>query len=102
MFSVVLITCPSDKADAIARNLLNKRVAACINILPKVSSIYWWENKIESGEESLLVVKTRTDRFEDLKKYVKEVHPYDVPEIIMIPIVAGYRPYLEWIGREVE
>ena len=102
LFGMVLITCPPEKAEEVARAMLDKRVAACINIIQKVSSLYWWENKIESDNEALLVVKTRIDRFEDLKNYVKEVHPYDVPEIIALPIVTGYKKYLEWVNTEVK
>lgn len=76
MFSVILITCPKDKAESIARSLLERRVAACVNIIPKISSLYWLEDKISQDKESLLVVKTKIDRFEDLKKHVKETHPY--------------------------
>jgi len=102
LFGVALITCPADKAEEISRALLEKRVAACINILPRVSSLYWWENRVDVSEEALLLVKTRVDRFERLRRYVKELHPYDVPEIILLPIVTGYTEYLEWIAREVK
>lgn len=101
MFCVVLITCPPEKAEEIARTMLKKRVAACANTISQISSLYWWKNEIGSTEEALLVVKSRIDRLEDLKNCVKEVHPYDIPEVIALPIVTGHREYLEWVDKEV-
>jgi len=102
MFGVVLITCPTDKAETIARVMLEKRVAAGVNMVPALSSLYWWKNNIESAKETLLVVKTCLDAIKDLERVVKGIHPYDVPQIVLLPIVTGNRDYLEWIDREVE
>lgn len=102
MFGVVLITCPTGKAELIARSILEKRAAACVNIVPKVHSLYWWEGKIRSDEEALLIAKTRLDKLEELKKHVREAHPYTIPEIIALPIVTGLREYLDWVDREIE
>ncbi|MEZ0318894.1 MAG: divalent-cation tolerance protein CutA [Pyrobaculum sp.] len=100
MYVAVLVTAPREDAEKIARHVLERRVAACVNIAP-VRSMYWWEGKIEEGEESLLVIKTTTDRLNDLVKEVRAVHPYQVPEIIALPVVGGYKPYLNWVEGEV-
>ncbi len=102
LFGVVLITCPVERAEDIAKVILDRRLAACINIIPEVSSLYWWEGKVNIDREALLIVKTRMDRIGDLERAVKEIHPYDVPEIIALPIVQGSREYMDWIGRELE
>jgi periplasmic divalent cation tolerance protein len=97
LFGIVLITYPPKKAEEVARALLSSRLAACVTIMPKVSSLYRWKENTVTDEEALLVVKTEIDRFEDLSKCVKEVHPYDVPEIIALPVVRGNNDYLEWV-----
>jgi periplasmic divalent cation tolerance protein len=100
MYAVVLITAPDRESGVkIARRLLEKRLAACVNIAP-VSSMYWWEGKIEESSEVLLVVKTTSERLGDLIKEVRAIHPYKVPEIIALPITAGLADYLDWVRRE--
>ncbi len=99
MYITVLITTPRDSTEKIAKHILQKRLAACINATP-VSSAYWWEGKIEEAEETLLIVKTTVDKLERLIEEVKSVHPYRVPEIIALPIVGGNRDYLSWVERE--
>lgn len=100
MYVTVLITAPDrESARKISRHLLEKRLASCINMSP-VSSMYWWEGKIEEAEEILLVVKTTTDKLDALTKEVKAVHPYQVPEVIALPIVGGLKEYLSWVERE--
>jgi len=99
MYTVVLITAPRKDAEKIARHLLERRVAACVNIAD-VKSLYWWEGKIEEDEEALLIVKTSTDKLNDLVKEVRAVHPYQVPEVVALPIVGGYKEYLSWVERE--
>jgi len=100
---VVLITASSQKeADTLSCGLVEARLAFCVNSLPGVKSTYFWENKLCVDEEILLVVKTRTDRFEALEQWVVEHHSYDVPEVIALPIVKGFKPYLkgidDWVG----
>lgn len=73
-----------------------------MNILSGVSSLYWWANKITSDKEALLIVKTRSDAFDDLKRVVREVHPYDVPEIVLLQMAAGNSDYLDWVDRETK
>ncbi len=98
-FCIVFITCPEDDAQALAHTLVEERLAACCNIIPGITSIYRWKGKLEEDKEALLVVKTRYDVFESLEKRVREIHSYEVPEIVQLPITAGSKPYLEWIER---
>ncbi len=73
-----------------------------VKIVPRVSSLFWWQGKIDSARESLLIVKTTASQLNELVTLVKEIHSYDVPEIIAMPIVGGNQDYLEWIGKEVK
>lgn len=100
---VVLVTCPSKaQARRLARALVTGRVAACVNILPgAVSSIYRWNGKTEQARETLLIIKTTARRFDALRRAIAALHPYQVPEIIALPITAGHPPYLAWVGRSV-
>ncbi|ACB40398.1 divalent-cation tolerance protein CutA [Pyrobaculum neutrophilum] len=100
MYITVFITAPDrDSGRKIARHLLERRLAACVNMTP-VSSMYWWEGKIEEADEVLLVVKTTTDKLDQLVKEAKAVHPYQVPEVIAVPVVGGLAEYLDWVRRE--
>jgi periplasmic divalent cation tolerance protein len=100
---VVLVTCSSAKeAERIARSLVHKRLAACSNILRSpVRSIYRWEEKIESAREVLLIIKTSRRRFPALQATIKRLHSYEVPEIIALPIAAGFQSYLSWLAESV-
>lgn len=101
-FAIVFITTSQDEeSQLIARVLLEQRKAACINIVPKITSMFWWEDNINQDKESLLIVKTRTELLDEVIRLVKEVHSYDVPEIIALPVIGGNHDYLEWIDREV-
>jgi periplasmic divalent cation tolerance protein len=99
---IVLITVPSmEVGEQIARRLVERRLAACVNILPAIRSIFRWESELQTESEFLLIVKTRAGLFEDhLLPTVQEIHPYKVPEIIGIPLCAGLPSYLEWINQE--
>ncbi len=102
-YVVVFITVDSQEtARKITDKLLTERKAACVNIIPKVESQYWWQGKIESANELLLIVKTRAVLLEELIALVKQNHPYSVPEIIALPIIGGNKDYLKWIDRETE
>jgi len=92
----------AEEAQQISRVLLEQRKAACVNIIPEVDSIFWWEGKLDSARESLLVVKTKASLLTEVINLVKGMHSYDVPEIIALPIVGGNQDYLEWIGEEVK
>jgi periplasmic divalent cation tolerance protein len=96
---VVLITAPSkDVGRQIARTLLDLRLAACVSIIPAVNSLYVWQGKIQEDEEVLLLVKTRAELFEDkIIPTVRASHPYQTPEVICLPVVAGLKEYLDWI-----
>lgn len=100
---VVLITAPSEDAGQdIARTLLEQKLAACVNIVSPIASIYTWEGELCSDEEVLLVIKSTRVAFEQLAAAVQNVHPYDVPEIIALPVLAGTQDYLNWIDEVVE
>jgi len=101
-YIVVYITA-SDKEEAekIARQLLKRRQAACVNIVPEVNSHFWWQNGLDSTQECLLVVKTKDTLLPDIVKSVRKMHSYSVPEIIALPIVGGNPEYLDWIDSEV-
>ncbi len=95
---VVLVTCPSQEVgEKVGRSLVEEQVAACVNVVPGVTSIYRWEGKICRDPEVLLVIKTRRPRLAALIRRVKALHPYSVPEIIALPLVGGSRPYLSWV-----
>jgi len=100
MYLVVFVTCPADSADKIAEEVLRRRLAACVNMLGGVRSRFWWEGKLDSADESLLLIKTRAELFRRLERVVRQVHPYEVPEILGIRVEDGSRPYLEWITNE--
>lgn len=98
---VVFITTPTaDVAAQIARALVEERLAACGNVVPGLRSIYRWEGEIHDEAEALLVLKTTRARFEALRERALALHPYEVPEVIALPIEAGSAPYLEWIAAE--
>lgn len=100
---VVIITAPSeDLAVTIARALVETRLAACANIIKGVRSIYSWQGSIEDEPEVLMIVKTRRELFDLLKSKVKELHSYEVPEIIALPIIAGSDDYLKWLRDSTE
>ena len=99
---VVLVTCPTKRiAQRIATTLVDKRLAACVNILPDIRSIFRWEGKVDRATEILLVIKTTARRFESLRRAIRRLHPYQVPEIIALSITKAHPPYLAWIARSV-
>jgi len=101
--AVIFITTSTDEeAHKIAEVILNQKKAACINIVPKVSSRFWWQGKLDSAQESLLIIKTKTAKLNEIVSLVRAVHSYDIPEIIALPIVGGNQDYLDWIGKEVK
>ena len=100
-YCIVLVTAPEADARNIARTLVGQDLAACVNIMPNLTSVYRWEGKVEEDTEHLLVIKTRRDALEALKAAVLEAHPYELPEIIAVPIVDGLNGYLDWIDESV-
>lgn len=99
---VFITTANAVEAQRIANILLSERKAACINIVPQVHSRFWWQGKIDSADETLLIVKTKASLLDDLIGLVKENHSYEVSEIIALPIVGGNQDYLRWIDDETE
>lgn len=101
--TVIFITAPhEDDAVKIARTLVKARLAACVNIVKNVRSIYTWQGNIEDDSEVLMIVKTRKSLFSALSAKVKDIHRYDVPEIIALPITAGSEEYLRWLQESTE
>jgi len=99
---VVLVTCPDrPTAERIARPLIEERLAACVNLLPGLTSIYRWEGALCQESETLLLIKTRRRRVPALARRIKTLHPYTVPELIALPIVTGSAPYLKWLRDSV-
>ncbi len=95
---VVYITAGSaEEAEKLSRGLVEEKLAFCVNAVPSVKSTYYWEGKLCVDEEILLIVKTRTEKFDALEKWVRDNHSYDVPEVIALPIVKGSKPYLKSI-----
>jgi periplasmic divalent cation tolerance protein len=95
---VVLVTTPdADTAARIARTLVEEKLAACGNVLPGVRSIYRWQGKVEEAQETLLVLKTARARFKEIVDRVRALHPYELPEVVAVPIEAGFDGYLDWV-----
>lgn len=100
VYVVCLVTIDDiDKAAHIARMLVEKRLVACVNIISDIRSIYSWQGRVCDEKEYLMIMKTRQDLFPNLQAAVKELHPYEVPEIIALPIHQGYPNYLRWIDE---
>jgi periplasmic divalent cation tolerance protein len=99
---VVFISVPRDEANKLARNLVEKRLAACINIVPKIESFFWWDDAVQRDEEALLIAKTTRQRMDELMRYVQANHPYEFPEVISLPLSEGLPDYVAWIKKETE
>ena len=100
---VVYITAGSnEEAEKLSRGLVEAKLAFCVNAVPQVKSTYFWEGKLYVDDEILLIVKTRTEKYEALETWVRKNHSYDVPEVIALPIIKGSEPYLkgvdDWVG----
>ena len=102
-FALVLVTVPDLKtARSLAKTCLEARTAACVSILPRLESHYWWQGKIERGNELLLLIKTTVPKLRALEKCVLANHPYDTPEFLVLPITRGNERYLDWIADSVK
>jgi periplasmic divalent cation tolerance protein len=98
VFQLVLVTAPDiDNGRKIARVVLESKTAACVNILPKIESHYWWNGKLEETNEVLLIIKTTASKIVPLEKLIIDNHPYDTPEFITLPISSGNERYLNWL-----
>lgn len=103
MYVVVLVTTSSVKeAEKIAQTLLEKRLAACTNIVPGVHSRFWWKEKIERCDETLMIIKSKSEVFDELVESVRAVHSYQVPEIVAVSIQRGFTGYLAWIDEVIK
>ena len=98
---VVLIAIPMVDAPGLARRLVEEGRAACVNQLPCVHSTYVWDGRVEEADEALLLVKTTVAGYPALERRVRELHPYDVPEVLAVPVAAGLESYLDWLKRSV-
>lgn len=98
---IIYCTVPNDfNANLIALTLVEEKLAACVNILPSITSIYKWENQVQTDKEFLMLIKTSQDKFEAVEKRIKELHEYSLPEIIAVPIINGSKEYQNWIFKE--
>ena len=99
---VILITCANRReAKKIARDLVGQRLVACVNIVDKIKSIFWWQKRIDSASEVLLIAKSKRSLMSKIIRQVKSLHSYQVPEVIALPIVAGNKDYIDWINESI-
>lgn len=98
---VVLVTAPKEKGEEMARRILEKGLAACVNICD-IKSFYWWKGKIEENGEDLLIIKTTENVYKRLEEFIREIHPYEMPEIIALEIDRGLDKYLKWVEEETK
>ncbi len=98
---VCLVTAPPERAEEIALAILEPRLAACVNIVPAVRSLYWWEGELQRDDEALLVMKTTAERVDALRAALDVAHPYDTFELVVLDVSAGNPPYLRWISETV-
>jgi len=98
---IVLVTSPDSDAERIANVLIDERLAACVNLMCRLTSIYHWQDKLCREEEVLLIIKSNREKWDALEQRVKSLHPYEVPEIIAIPIELGHKAYLDWLNGQL-
>ncbi|XP_054151359.1 protein CutA homolog [Melozone crissalis] len=100
--SAAFVTCPNlSVATELARSLVRHRLAACVNVIPGVTSVYTWQGRLEEDSEVLLMIKTRSSRVPALSDFVRSHHPYEVPEVVALPVAQGNPPYLRWVRDSV-
>lgn len=103
MYVMAISTLPSaDAAKDLVRELVRRRLIACGTVLAGGTSIYRWKDAIEEAQEAVVLMKTRVERWEELKAVFPTLHPYEVPELVLVPIAGGHKPYLDWLSRETE
>ena len=100
---IILTTAGSqEEAAKIAHGLVERRLAACVNIVPRIESVYRWQGKVETAQEWLLLIKTQAELFERVRDAVKDLHSYDLPECVMLEVAAGTKEYLDWIAENTK
>jgi periplasmic divalent cation tolerance protein len=101
-YAIALSTCGSpEEAARLAQELVSRRLAACVNVVPGVRSFYWWDGRVQDDNELLLVIKTRVELLSQLEAAIQELHSYEVPELVVLPIAGGSSAYLRWIDDNV-
>jgi periplasmic divalent cation tolerance protein len=98
---VIFVTCPASESERIATQLVEDKLVACVNIVPGVTSVYRWQGEICRDQESILIIKSNKNLWDKLEPRIRELHTYDVPEIICIPIELGHKPYLDWLNCQL-
>jgi len=102
VYLIVLTTCPDDQvAQVLANKIIDAKLAACVNIVPKIISVYEWQGQKEQSNESLLLIKSTQEKFTGLKDLIVREHPYELPEVVAVPICDGLPEYLAWISRSM-
>lgn len=100
---LILTNVPDENvAHAIARSLVEQKLAACVNLLPGVRSVYRWQGAVEEATEVTMLIKSTQQRYAELEAAIRQAHPYEVPEIIAMPVASGFQPYLDWVGAETK
>lgn len=102
-YCIALCTCPDqESSEKIANALVEKKLAACVNLLPGITSVYQWQGNLEKSQEYLLIIKSKSKLFDNLEKAILALHPYELPEIISIPLQKGFSNYLSWIDDNID
>jgi len=99
---IVFMSVPREEASRFARDIITERLVACVNIIPKMESLYWWDNKILTDKESLLIMKTTHQKYKALQEFVERNHPYEIPELLAVGVKEGLPDYLAWVKVESE
>ena len=99
---LALCSCPDEAtARSLASGLVEEQLAACVSLLPRVLSVYRWQGRVQEDAEVLLLIKTTQERFPQVRDYLAATHPYELPEVIAVPVAQGYEPYLDWVAASV-
>jgi periplasmic divalent cation tolerance protein len=101
-YGTVMISAPQEEAGGIAERIIAEKLGACAQVLPKIESYFWWEGAVQHEPESLVLVKTTRTALAGIETLLEEIHPYEVPELIFLPITGGLQAYLEWIGESTK
>lgn len=100
MFRMIIVTAPVREAEKLGRKLLQERLIACVSFIPQVKSLFWWKGKMDRADEAILVLKAPAKGIRKLKKRIAELHPYEVPEIVVLRVDDAWKPYAKWVRQE--